>query len=82
MKLGTEQLANSLKNIKVNLHNKALGHYREMAWLPFQQTSSVQILKSTNQLQWGLKYQHWNIKCFEEMFSNGPNFVCVFDENH
>ena len=31
-----EQLANLLKNIKVNLHNKALGHYREMAWLPFQ----------------------------------------------
>ena len=24
------------KNVKVNLHNKALGHYREMAWLPFQ----------------------------------------------
>ena len=36
MKLGTEQLANLLKNIKVSLHNKALGHYREMAWLPFQ----------------------------------------------
>ena len=31
-----EQLANLLKNFKVNLHNKALGHYREMAWLPFQ----------------------------------------------
>ena len=36
LKLGTEQLANLLKNIKANLHNKALGHYREMAWLPFQ----------------------------------------------
>ena len=36
MKQGTEQLTNLLKYIKVNLHNKALGHYREMAWLPFQ----------------------------------------------
>ena len=36
MKLRTEQLENLLKNIKVNLHTKALGHYREMAWLPFQ----------------------------------------------
>ena len=31
-----EQLANLLKNIKVNFYNKTLGHYREMAWLPFQ----------------------------------------------
>ena len=36
LKLGTEQLANLLKNIKVNYHNKALGHYRAMAWLQFQ----------------------------------------------
>ena len=28
-----------LKNIKVNLHNKAKGHYREMEWLPFQKLS-------------------------------------------
>ena len=25
-----------MKNIKVFSPNKALGHYREMAWLPFQ----------------------------------------------
>ena len=31
-----EQLAKLMKNVKVNLHNKALGHYREMAWLPIQ----------------------------------------------
>ena len=36
LKLGTEQLVNLLKKINANLHNKALGHYREMAWLPFQ----------------------------------------------
>ena len=33
-----EQLANILKNFKVNSHNKALDHYREMAWLPFQKS--------------------------------------------
>ena len=27
--------------IEVNLHNKALGHYREMAWLPFQKGSRI-----------------------------------------
>ena len=36
LKLGTEQLAKILKNSTVNLHNKAKGHYREMAWMPFQ----------------------------------------------
>ena len=41
LKYWVEQLANLLKNIKVNLHNKASGHYREMAWLPFQKQKSL-----------------------------------------
>ena len=39
-----EQLANLLKNIKANLHNKAKGQYREMAWLPFHK--SIMLKKS------------------------------------
>ena len=31
-----EQLANLLKNIKGKLTQQSIGHYREMAWLPFQ----------------------------------------------
>ena len=38
MELGTEQLANLLKKIKAKLTQQSLGHYREMAWMPFQKS--------------------------------------------
>ena len=50
LKYWVEQLAILLKNFKGNLHNKALGHYREMAWLPFQK-----ILPRINESNWYLQ---------------------------
>ena len=35
------QLIPQTSNVKVNFHNKALGHYREMAWLPFQKRQYI-----------------------------------------
>ena len=56
-----EQLANLLKNFKVNIHNKALVHYREMAWLPFQKYY-LQNLKKLN-----LNDQIWELVKLSKM---------------
>ena len=47
MILGTRQLAQFLRNIKKTVgkltNNKAYGHYREMAWLPFQKIKNLNV---------------------------------------
>ena len=56
--LGTRQLAQFLKYIRKTVgkltNNKANGHYREMAWLPFQKPIFCSIANCQNQIYKGL----------------------------
>ena len=57
-KIGTRQLAQFLEYIRKTVgkltNNKANGHYREMAWLPFQKPIFCSIANCQNQIYKGL----------------------------